>query len=154
MKKCANCGLECHDEMLSCPSCSSDAFVITSQEAPGRSLPPLKNLSRKTVVAVSLVAWFVPSLFLLFQMAKNGGTALKNLEFLPMMYGFTLAMWFRVLLQQHWFQWTFVVIVSVGLPVLLVVLMLRTSRWRPLVLVVGLILSCALTAATYCMLLA
>jgi hypothetical protein len=35
MKNCANCGFECHDEMLSCPSCSSDAFVSTSPEALG-----------------------------------------------------------------------------------------------------------------------
>ncbi len=71
-----------------------------------------------------------------------------------MMYGFTLAMWFRALLQQHWFYWAFTVIVSLGLPVMLVVLMLRTSRWRPVVLIGGLILSCALTAAAYCLLIA
>jgi|ERR1035437_2826902 hypothetical protein len=115
-------------------------------------MPPLKNMSRKAVVAISLLAWFVPSLFLLFQMAKNGVAALKNVEFLPMMYGFTLTMWFRALLQQHWFYWTLAVIISLGLPATLVILMLRTSRWRPVVLIVGLILSCALTAAAYCLL--
>ena len=40
MKKCANCGFECHDEMLSCPSCSSDAFVTTSPEALGHIVSP------------------------------------------------------------------------------------------------------------------
>ena len=40
MKKCANCGFECHDEMLSCPSCSSDAFVTTSPEALGHIISP------------------------------------------------------------------------------------------------------------------
>lgn len=116
-------------------------------------MPPLKNMSRKAVVAISLLAWFVPSLFLLFQMGKNGGTFLKNVEFLPMMYGFTLAMWFRALLQQqHWFYWAFAVIISLGLPATLVILVLRTSRWRPVVLIVGLIVSCALTIAAYCLL--
>ena len=40
MKKCANCGFECHDDMLSCPSCSSDAFVTTSPEALGHIISP------------------------------------------------------------------------------------------------------------------
>ena len=35
MKKCANCGFECHDDMLSCPSCSTDTFVSSSPEASG-----------------------------------------------------------------------------------------------------------------------
>jgi hypothetical protein len=38
MKKCAYCGFECHDEMLGCPSCSSDAFVSSSPEALGQSI--------------------------------------------------------------------------------------------------------------------
>jgi len=117
-------------------------------------MPPLKNMSRKAVVAISLLAWFLPSLFLLFQLAKNGTTGTQRMLALPIMYGLTLEMWFRALLQHHWFSWTFIVIISLGLPVMLVVLMLRASRWRTLVLVVGLILSCALTAAAYCLLLA
>jgi hypothetical protein len=40
MKKCANCGFECRDEMLSCPSCSSDTFVTTSPEALGHIISP------------------------------------------------------------------------------------------------------------------
>jgi hypothetical protein len=43
MKKCANCGFECHDEMLSCPSCSSDAFVTTSPEALGHIISPAEQ---------------------------------------------------------------------------------------------------------------
>jgi hypothetical protein len=35
MKKCANCGFECDDEMLSCPSCSTDTFIGSSPEAIG-----------------------------------------------------------------------------------------------------------------------
>jgi hypothetical protein len=117
-------------------------------------MPPLKNMSRKAVVAIALLTWFVPSLFLLFQLAKNGTTGSQRVLVLPVIYGLTLAMWFRFLLQQHWFYWTFAVIISLGPPVMLVVLMLRTSRHRPVVLIVGLILSCALTAAAYCLLLA
>ena len=117
-------------------------------------MPPLKNMSGKAVIAISLLAWFVPSLFLLFQLARNGTTGIQRVLFLPLMYGFTLATWFRALLQQHWFHWTFAVIVSLGLPAMLVFLMLRTSRWRPAVLIGGVILSCALTAAAYCLLIA
>jgi hypothetical protein len=119
-------------------------------------MPPLKNMSRKAAVATALLVWFVPSLFLLFQLAKNGVTAVQTITALPVMYGYTLTVWFRILLQDrhHWFFWTFSVIVSLGLPATLVVLMLRTSRWRPVVLIVGLILSCALTAAAYCLLIA
>lgn len=40
MKKCANCGFECNDEMLSCPSCSSGTFVTTSSEALGHIISP------------------------------------------------------------------------------------------------------------------
>ena len=40
MKKCANCGFESPDEALSCPSCSTDAFVTTSPEALGHILSP------------------------------------------------------------------------------------------------------------------
>jgi hypothetical protein len=103
---------------------------------------------------ISLFTWFAPSLFLLFQLAKNGTAGVQRVLILPVMYGFTLAMWFRALLQQHWFYWAFAVIISLGLPVMLVILVLRTSRWRPVVLIGGLILSCALTAAAYCLLLA
>jgi hypothetical protein len=119
-------------------------------------MKPLKNMSRKTIAAISLLVWFAPSFFLLSQLAKNGGTPLKNVEILPMMYGFTLLQWlrwlFQVLFEQRWFHWTLAVIISVGLPVALVVLMLRTSRRRPVVLVAGLTVSCALTAAAYCLL--
>jgi hypothetical protein len=40
MKKCANCGFESPDEALSCPSCSTDAFVTTSPEALGHIISP------------------------------------------------------------------------------------------------------------------
>jgi hypothetical protein len=40
MKKCANCGFESPDEALSCPSCSTDAFVATSREALGHIISP------------------------------------------------------------------------------------------------------------------
>lgn len=40
MKTCANCGFECHDDILSCPSCSSNTFVTTSPEALGHIISP------------------------------------------------------------------------------------------------------------------
>jgi hypothetical protein len=43
MKKCANCGLESPDEVMSCPSCSTDAFVSTSPEALGHIISPAEE---------------------------------------------------------------------------------------------------------------
>jgi hypothetical protein len=40
MKKCANCGSESPDDALSCPSCSTDAFISTSPEALGHIISP------------------------------------------------------------------------------------------------------------------
>jgi len=40
MKKCANCGFESPDEAISCPSCSTDAFVGSSPEALGHIISP------------------------------------------------------------------------------------------------------------------
>src|SRR3954463_10493178 len=40
MKKCANCGFESADEVISCPSCTTDAFVSTSPEALGHIISP------------------------------------------------------------------------------------------------------------------
>jgi hypothetical protein len=115
---------------------------------------PLRNASRKAIVAVSLPVWFVPSCFLLHPLAKNGTTAMQRLWILPTIYGFTATMWLRALLERRWFHWTLAVILSLALPVGLVILMVRTPRWRPVILVVGFIISCALTAAAYCLLLA
>lgn len=43
MKKCANCGLESPDQAMSCPSCSTDAFVSTSPEALGHIISPAEE---------------------------------------------------------------------------------------------------------------
>jgi len=43
MKKCANCGFESPDEAMSCPSCSTDAFVSTSPEALGHIISPAEE---------------------------------------------------------------------------------------------------------------
>lgn len=119
-------------------------------------MKPLQTMSRSTIAAIAVAVWFAPSCLLLSQLAKNGGTPLKNLEFLPTLYGFTLLQWlrwlFQVLFEQRWLHWTLAVIISVGLPVALVVLMLRAPRRRPVILAVGFLLSCALTAAAYCLL--
>jgi hypothetical protein len=40
MKKCANCGLESPNEMISCPACSTDTFVSSSPEALGHIISP------------------------------------------------------------------------------------------------------------------
>jgi hypothetical protein len=40
MKKCANCGFESPDEAISCPSCTTDAFVSSSPEALGHIISP------------------------------------------------------------------------------------------------------------------
>jgi hypothetical protein len=40
MKKCANCGFESPDEEVSCPSCSTDAFISSSPEALGHIISP------------------------------------------------------------------------------------------------------------------
>jgi hypothetical protein len=40
MKKCANCDFESPDEAISCPSCSTDAFVSSSPEALGHIISP------------------------------------------------------------------------------------------------------------------
>ena len=115
-----------------------------------RIMPPLKNLSRKAIVATALMVWFGPSLFLLMQLSKNGTPALQRVLVLPLMYGFTMTMWLRALLQdRHWFFWVVSVVFALGLPAMLVGLMLRSSRWRPAILTAGLIFSVALTVAAY-----
>jgi len=43
MKKCANCGCESPDEAISCPSCSTDAFVSTSPGAWGHIISPAEE---------------------------------------------------------------------------------------------------------------
>lgn len=43
MKKCANCGFESPDEAISCPSCSTDAFVTSSPEALGHIISPAEQ---------------------------------------------------------------------------------------------------------------
>jgi hypothetical protein len=40
MKTCANCGVESPDEAITCPSCSTDAFVSSSPEALGHIISP------------------------------------------------------------------------------------------------------------------
>ena len=43
MKKCANCGFDSPDEAISCPSCSTDAFVTSSPEALGHIISPAEH---------------------------------------------------------------------------------------------------------------
>jgi hypothetical protein len=40
MKKCANCGLDCSNEAINCPACSTDTFVSATQQAFGHTISP------------------------------------------------------------------------------------------------------------------
>ena len=40
MKKCANCGLDCSDETINCPACSTDTFVSATPQAFGHTISP------------------------------------------------------------------------------------------------------------------
>jgi hypothetical protein len=40
MKKCANCGLDCSDETISCPACSTDTFVSATPQVFGHTISP------------------------------------------------------------------------------------------------------------------
>ena len=118
------------------------------------AMRPLKDMPRARVALISLLVWFVPSCFLLLQLARNGASVIQRMLFLPLMYGFAASMWLRVMLQHRWFMWTLAAIISIGLPLTLVGLMFRIPRWRLWILIAGLTVSCALTAAAYCLLLA
>jgi hypothetical protein len=65
------------------------------------------------------------------------------------MYGLTVTTWFRGIMSQHgWFDYTLAAIISVAMPVGLVVLTLRVSGWRAIILAIGLIVSFALAAVS------
>ena len=115
---------------------------------------PLKELSGKVIVIISLLVWFLTSSFLLVQFGRNSVGHLQALLLLPAIYGFTILAWFKALLDHRWSHWPTVIIISVALPFCLVMLMLRHPRWRPLILAFGLIIACVLTAAAYLLLLA
>jgi RNA polymerase subunit RPABC4/transcription elongation factor Spt4 len=68
MKKCANCGFESPDEALSCPSCSTDAFVTTSPEALGHIISPEEQRfwERMTFRQFAIFLIRLQSLWLLF----------------------------------------------------------------------------------------
>ena len=40
MKKCANCGLDCSDETLTCPACSTEAFISATPQIFGHTISP------------------------------------------------------------------------------------------------------------------
>lgn len=112
----------------------------------------LKDMSRARIAIISVLVWFAPSCFLLFQLIGDRADAIKGILYLPLMYGFTASMWLRVLLQQRWFAWIFAALISIGFPLALVVLMFRSAHWRAWILIAGLIISCLFTAAAYCLL--
>ena len=91
MKKCAYCGFECHDEVLSCPSCSSDAFVSSSPEALGHIISPEEQRFWKRMTFREFAVFFirVQALWLLFYAVVY---ATYLLEYLPP-YHFTRYAW-------------------------------------------------------------
>ncbi len=113
---------------------------------------PLRNRSRKTIVAITLLAWFGPALFLLPQLLKNGVSGRQSVLICPLMYGFTTSMCCQALDRVHWagwFNWTAMAVFSLAYPVGFVLLMLRADRRRPLVLAGGLLLASALATLAY-----
>jgi hypothetical protein len=68
MKKCANCGYECADEALSCPSCTTDAFISTSPEALGHIISPEEQRfwERMTFRQFAILTIRLQALWLLF----------------------------------------------------------------------------------------
>src|SRR4051794_27957627 len=111
---------------------------------------PLKQMSRKSIVLISSLVWFVPSCFLLFQLDTKGMSGLtRSVLLLPLLYGWTMAAYLRVLFQQHWFLNVSGILVSIALPLGFVLLMLRLPAWRKVILIGGLVLFCMLAVAAH-----
>ncbi len=113
---------------------------------------PLRNWSRKAIIAITLLAWFGPALFLLPQLLKNGVSGMQAFLICPLMCGFTTGLWFQALDHVHWagwFNWMAAVAFSLAYPAGFVILMLRADRRRPLVLADGLPFASALTTTAY-----
>ena len=115
-------------------------------------MPSLKNMSRLQIVYISLLAWFLPSCFLLVQLHAKGMRPGQSLMMLPLLYGALPGAWLGNLFDQEWIKGATSVIFAIALPAGFVLLMLRMPKWRGVILAVGLILFCALTAAAYSML--
>jgi hypothetical protein len=106
----------------------------------------LKNMSWLQIVYISLLAWFLPSCFLLAQLHANGLSPGQSIAMLPLMYGVIPAGLATNLFHQSWITASTSVLFSLALPAAFVFLMLRFSNRRGIILVSGLILFCALTA--------
>ena len=112
----------------------------------------LRHRSRKTIVAITLLAWLGPAFCLLPQLLKNGVSGIPAVLSCPLMYGFTAGMWLQALTRTHWpdwLYWTATVAYSLTFPAGFVILMLRADRRRPLVLAGGLLLASGLATAAY-----
>jgi len=115
-------------------------------------MPSLKDMSRQQIVYISLLGWFLPSCFLLVQLHTNGLPPGKSIMLLPLMYGAVPGSFLGNIFHQDWIKGATSVLFAIALPAGFVFLMLRVPKWRGVILVTGLILFCALTAAAYSML--
>ena len=112
----------------------------------------LHNRSRKAIVAITLLAWFGPALFLLPQLLKNGVSGRQAVLICPLMYGFTTSMWFQAVDRGHWagwLNWTATAVCSLAYPAGFVILMLRADRRRPAILAGGLLIAIGLATMAY-----
>jgi hypothetical protein len=116
-----------------------------------RPMTPLKNMSRKAIVAFGLIAWFGPSCLLIPQLVKNYVPSTTIVSLLPIIHGYALEWLFARTYDR--FSWTWAVTMSIILPIILVLVLLFTSRRRA-VISCGSVTSFALTAAGYCLLIA
>ncbi len=112
----------------------------------------LKNMSRLQIVYISLLAWFLPSCFLLVKLHANGMSPVQSLMMLPLLYGATPGALLGAIFHQDWIKDGTCVLFAILLPAAFVILMLRFPNKRGVTLTAGLILFCALTAAAYLML--
>lgn len=109
----------------------------------------LKNMSRLQIVYISLIAWFLPSCFLLPKLHASGMKPGQSIMMLPLFYGAFPGALLGNLFHQEWIKGATSVIFAIALPAGFILLMLRFPNRRPVILIAGLILFCLLTAAAY-----
>jgi hypothetical protein len=109
MKKCVNCGFESADEVLSCPSCSTDTFTSTSPEALGHIISPEEQRywERMTFRQFAVFCIRLQALWLIFY-AITYSTYL--LEYLP---------------PYHFTRYAYLMVLRVAMHVVLAIICLR-----------------------------
>ena len=109
-------------------------------------------MSRLQIVYISLLAWFLPSCFLLPRLHANGMSPKQSLMMLPLLYGATPGALLGAIFHQDWIKGGTCVLFAILLPAGFVFLMLRFPNKRGVIFIAGLILFCALTTSAYFML--